>query len=376
MIKRLSSCKAVLIALNALPGLAQATAEGAASNLVLGGQIKLGLEASQVSGSGRPGADPMSCFQMANNTSYFFLAGRERLNDRLSTVFHLEWDYAANNGVPGRGRAFYLGFDHSGLGRLLLGRQSVFFSHHWFVNDPHGAFDAAPRAANSLNVLGTVNGAHFAGSFLNNTVRYEAPDIRGFSGIATYSFDGAHGDSGRSHTWYVGPTYTRGPFKLGYFHMVRTSQGRPPAQIAGNLDQTADRFAVGYKWEGWQIGAVVDRNRVIDRASGVSQDRYAYAVPVNYGWGRHLVSLTYGQALPMRLDGRTLDHTGARMLSLSYQYKLSRRTTLDATLVALRNARNGRYNFWLGSPNGSPQLAPADAGARAGMVYLGIKHLF
>ena len=56
--------------------------------------------------------------------------------------FHLEWDFSANNGVPGRGRAFYLGLDHGDLGRLLLGRQSVYFSHHWFVNDPHGAFDA------------------------------------------------------------------------------------------------------------------------------------------------------------------------------------------------------------------------------------------
>lgn len=376
MIKRLSSCKAVLIALNALPGLAQAAAEGPASNLVLGGQIKLGLEATQLSDGGRAGANAMSRFQLANNTSYFFMAGRERLNEKLKTVFHLEWDFAANNGLPGRGRAFYLGFDHSDLGRFLLGRQSVYFSHYWFVNDPHGAFDAAPRAANSLNVLGTINGAHFAGSFLNNTVRYEAPDIHGFSGIATYSFDGEQGDSGRSHTWYVGPTYTRGPFKLGYFHMVRTSQAKPPAQIAGNLDQTADRVAIGYKWEGLQVGAVVDRNRVTDRATQASQERYAFAVPVNYGWGQHLVSLTYGQALPMRQDGRTLEATGARMVSLSYQYKLSRRTTLDASLVELRNERNGRYNFWLGALNGSAQLAPADAGARSRMAYLGIKHLF
>ena len=72
--------------------------------------------------------------------------------------------------------------------------------------------------------MGTINGAYFAGSFLNNTVRYEAPDIHGFSGIATYSFDGEQGDSGRSHTWYVGPTYTQGAFKLGYFCLLYTSR--------------------------------------------------------------------------------------------------------------------------------------------------------
>lgn len=158
--------------------------------------------------------------------------------------------------------------------------------------------------------------------------------------------------------------------------MVRDSQGTLPAQTVGALDQTADRFAIGYTWQGLRFGAVVDRNRVTDRATSASQERYAFSIPINYDFGPHLLSLTYGQAFSMHAGGSTVDDTGAKMLSISYQYKMSRRTTLDATLVELRNDRNGRYNFWLGGLNGSSQLSTADAGARVRMAYLGIKHLF
>ncbi|KUE85130.1 porin [Cupriavidus necator] len=355
---------------------AAAVAQQQTTTFLIGGQIKLGLDASQVSGASQPGGTAARAYRLANNTSFFFFDGKEQLSPDLKALFHLEWDFSADTGVQGAGRAFYVGFDHRQLGRLQLGRQSVYFSHHWFINDTHGAFDAAPNAANSLNVLGTINGAYFAGNFLNNTVRYEAPDIHGFSGIATYSFDAEQPGKGRNHTWYLGPTYTRGGLKMGYFHMVRDSQGTLPAQTVGALDQTADRFAIGYTWQGLRVGAVVDRNRVEDRNTGNSQYRYAFAIPINYESGPHLFSATYGQALATHSNGTTLADTGARMLSLSYQYKMSRRTTLDATLVELRNERNGRYNFWLGGINGSAQLSPANAGARVRMAYLGIKHQF
>lgn len=379
MKKKLSSRSvAVLCALPAVvPGLAgaQITGKGPESSVILGGQIKVGQAAVRVSGA-RDGASAAEKVGLAPNTSYFYFKGQETLNDRLKTLFHLEWDFSPTTGARGGGRAVFVGLADRELGALTLGRQSVYFSHHWFINDPHGAFDAAPNPANSLNVLGTINGSHFAGSFLNNTVRYQAPNFHGFSGIASYSFDSEEMDQGRSHTWYVGPTYTRGAFRLGYYHMERKSQGALPRQVAGSLDQTADRLAVGYGLGGLSFGVVVDRNKVMNRSTRGDQYRYAFAVPVNYGQGPHLWSMTYGQALSMKQNGRTQGGTGAKMLSLSYQYSLSKRTTLDATVVELHNDRNGRYNFWLGGPYGASQLPQAYTGGRLRMAYLGIKHLF
>lgn len=44
------------------------------------------------------------------------------------------------------------------------------------------------------------------------------------------------------------------------------------------------------------------------------------------------------------------------MLSVSHEYALSKRTQLNVSAIALRNQKNGRYNFWNGSLSGGPQL--------------------
>ncbi len=345
----------------------------AQSNVTLGGQVKLGVD--NISVKGGSGADP-SATRMTNNTSFWYLDGKEDLGNNKTAYYHLEWDFAADTGAMGAGRNFYVGLGDKALGRLQLGRQSVYFSHHWFVVDYHGAFDAAPNAANSLNVLGTINGAYFAGGFLNNTIRYEAPNIGGFSGMASYTFDAESAETKSNKTWYVNPTYANGPFRAGYFHMARRSQGAMPGQIVGNLDQDADRLALGYLDKGWRVGLLVDRNKVSDNSNGATQHRIAYAIPVAYSFGAHMISGTFGQAKSTKVNGSTLGDSGAKMLSVSYQYALSKRTQLDLTVVELRNEKNGRYNLWNGSMTGALQFAPADAGARTRMLYAGIKHNF
>lgn len=103
--------------------------------------------------------------RITNNTSFWFLDGKEDLGGGHTAVFHLEWNFAADAGPKGAGRNFYVGLGDKEWRRVHLGRQSVYFSHHWFIVDHHSAFDAAPNAVNSLNVLGTVNDACFTGGF-------------------------------------------------------------------------------------------------------------------------------------------------------------------------------------------------------------------
>ncbi len=353
--------------------MAASTATFAQSSVTLGGQIKLGLD--HVSVKGGSGTNP-SVSRVTNNTSFWYLSGKEDLGSGRSAYYQLEWDFAADTGAMAAGRNFYLGLGDQKLGRIQLGRQSVYFSHHWFIVDYHGAFDAAPNAANSLNVLGTINGAHFAGSFLNNTIRYEAPNIYGFSGMASYTFDAESAENKKNKTWYVNPTYANGPFRAGYFHMARRAQGVLPAQTVGTLDQDADKLAFGYLDKGWRVGLLVDRNKVTDTATGNTQQRISYAIPVAYSFGPHMVSATWGQAKSMKVNGSTMKDTGAKMLSVSYQYALSKRTQLDLSVIELRNEKNGRYNLWNGSLSGGPQLAAIDAGARTRMIYAGMKHNF
>lgn len=340
-----------------------------ADGVTFGGQVKLGINTASMGHGTRTQ-------RINDGTSFYYFDGKEALGGGLQAVYHLEWGIHADTGAQSTPRNVYLGIASARLGRLQLGRQSVYFSHHWFVNDPHGAFDAAPQTANSLNVIGSINGAHFAGGFLDNTVRYQSPLWRGWGAMVSYTTDaeqaGAHGN----RTWYVAPSYANGAFKATWFHLQRDDQGALPGQTVGPLDQTADRLALGYRWKQLGFGLLLDRNRVTHQASGHQQYRDAYAVPVFYRAGPSLWSLTWGQARPMRSDGSTLDATGARMLSFSGQYDFSRRTAVVATWLELNNQAQGRYNFWVGGLQPGMQLPQADAGARIRMLYLGAKHVF
>lgn len=343
-----------------------------ASELKIGGQIKLGLDHVVSKSDSRPA---LSASRMSNNTSFWYVDGKEQLSGDLQAYFHMEWDFSAATGASGAGRNFYLGLNHKKWGKLQLGRQSVYFSHHWFLADSHGSFDAAPNAANSLNVLGSINGAHFAGGFLNNTIRYEAPKVGGFAGMLSYSFDGQPRSSWGNGTVYINPTYTQGPFKLGLYHMQRKLQTNAANPGFGALDQTANRLAAAYSANGLRVGLVIDRNKVKNSSTGDSEYRTAYAIPVNYVFGQHMLSGTWGQALNTHHNGTTVRDSGVKMLSLSYQYALSKRTYFALSAVELRNQKNGRYGFWLGGLSGM-QLPLADAGGSNRMLYAGIKHTF
>lgn len=353
--------------------MATSSATFAQSTVSIGGQIKLGVDSVTVKGGG---SGNQSVSRIFNNNSFWFLDGNEDLGAGKSAYFHLEWDFAADTGAYGPGRNFYVGLGDKDWGRLQLGRQSMYFSHHWFLFDYHGAMDSAPTAANSLNVLGTINGSYFAGNFMNNTIRYEAPNIGGFSGWASYSFDAESPTNKNNKTWYLNPTYTNGPFRLGYYHLARRAQGALPAQVPGTLNQDADRIGIAYLDHGWRVGLLVDRNKVTDTASGSTRQRISYAIPIAYAFGPHTVSATWGQAMSTKIDRNSVPDSGAKMLSLSYQYALSKRTQLDVSVIELRNEKNGQYNFWNGSLSGALQMSTGDAGARTRMIYAGMKHVF
>ena len=68
----------------------------AQSNVTLGGQVKLGVD--NISVKGGSGADP-SATRMTNNTSFWYLDGKEDLGSNKTAYYHLEWDFSADTGA-------------------------------------------------------------------------------------------------------------------------------------------------------------------------------------------------------------------------------------------------------------------------------------
>lgn len=351
----------------------------AQSSVTLGGFLRDGIQDDQVTGATSSAGAPLRATALTDATNFFYIAGQEDLGGGIKTFFRYEQQFDLMTGQQVIPRNVGVGLEGP-WGKIAVGRWSVYFSHYWYTGfDTQGTFDAAPDAANALNVLGSINGAFFAGNFFNNTIRWELPKYNGFSGILSYSFDTGTAGAQSNHLWYIGPTYTNGSLRVGYYHLQRNDIDASTYAI-GTLSQRADRFAIGYDLSGilsgLRLNFVVDQNYVSDNAHiAPTQSRIAYALPLSYTRGVHMFAVTYGQAFSMKLNGSTVNDTGARMFAASYQYSLSKRTAIDLSVVELMNQKNGQYGFWLDGLNGA-QLPTVYAGARSQLIYAGIRTSF
>ncbi|WP_164932006.1 porin [Janthinobacterium sp. 17J80-10] len=111
--------------------------------------------------------------------------------------------------------------------------------------------------------------------------------------------------------------------------------------------------------------------RVADRTGGADRTRTAWEVPVSYTFGKNTVLAHYTRAGNI---SNTPGRTGAKLVSLGYDYSLSRRTNVGVFYSQLKNDAQGVYNpFNAGtSMTGSTVVA----GESVTTMALGIKHVF
>lgn len=356
-----------------------ATPAWAQSSVQLGGQIKIGLDRVSYSGA-RQAQGPvtgLSASRLTDNSSYYFFKGEEDLGGGIKALFHLERSFAANSGAEGSARFSAVGMSHTQWGRLMLGRWSTYFASDSMLT-PSGIRDAGPYGAGTLNLLGSIGrrGAYFAGGFLNDLIRYDSPDMAGFRVAAAYGFQTTSGNRSFDRVLNLNPTYVKGPLTLYANVLSRDRQPGAPGNFTTDYDQLAWRMGAGYAFRnGWSVAALFDRNRVKGSAVPAgSLVRSAWAIPVRYSRGLHEFHVTYGQARPYEAASTPVQDTGASMLSLGYEYKLSKRTAVAASFSTVRNQAQAGYDFWM--PSNVLAAAAGTTGFSSRYTYLGIKHSF
>lgn len=147
-----------------------------------------------------------------------------------------------------------------------------------------------------------------------------------------------------------------------------------PAVAAGQSlvqdDQRSDVLAGRINWGGWTFGLAWNRAKTTSVASGlVTGDRSAWELPISYTTGPHLFGFAYTKANDSKditsVTGATLtpvsgSDSGAKMISLTYIYALSKRTSLGLTAAQLTNSAAANYNLFyntttaFGGANGTP----------------------
>ncbi|MFI4941448.1 MAG: porin [Burkholderiales bacterium] len=247
--------------------------------------------------------------------------------------------------------------------------------------------------ADSTNAVTSIldqygNGAYLDGASRRpNSIQYISPNMSGFvgriglsaSGGATtegtqVATAGAPGNYSDGREWFLQGTYANGPIYATLAYRNVTAEGRP----AAGLDDRQLRFAGYYILPmGLKLGLQLDRatraavSGNVAGTTSTSVSRTAWEIPISYQLGQGDIMFSYTRAG----DNGILVNSGAKLITLGYDYALSKRTNIGVWVSKLSNDNNGAYQPFLdGASNftGSGLLA----GESATTWALGVKHVF
>ena len=345
--------------------------------------------------------------RVSSNSSRFGMRGTESLGGGLNAIFQLEsnvsWDSGNSSGSGIASRESFAGLQGV-WGKVTMGKFLM------PQDDLHAIFGNAPTLLTSIlatsDVWGQGNLSKGAGGFdarTGNNVRYDSPNVQGFTGALQYStrdssgnaiVGGDNGDhtSEMRHAYVLGGNviYSNGPIQAGVsFEQNQKVRGDglndTDWSIAGAYD-----FGTIMQGFGLRVGAVYEHTRYDTPTGDLKRDFWGVSGTIPAGGGK--VYLFYGRASDGKggaADGTNVGYvvrgsdTGVAQWEATYSYSLSPRTLLYAGYVKLANECKAPYSFNINGyaiavgQFGAPAGTAGDfcSGRPSGAV-LGFVHLF
>jgi predicted porin len=335
----------------------------ACADVVLYGQVKAGMQSDAISHG-------ETQTRVEDYTSYVGFKGEEALGDGLRTVWQVENRVHAD-GKDSEGfstRQTFVGLKSESMGTVRVGyldsalndmgqvdpwSYSALFQSRY---DEKGALvpNATSFGANGLGVFTRT------GQRLKNAVRYDSPELSGWSGTLSYGFGEDKTKTRKaSDIVSLGTAYRHGAYFGRYGYQREANPGaldkgsaRPASvhRIEGGYDDSRLQLvaglqrASGYDWSdgglsGARSGMRLIGGQLYSAAQRELKTREA-ALTASYTVGalRPTVSIARGWDQEDRF-GR-LPESGYRQLVAGVDYLLSRRTTLEFSAGAIVFDRN------------------------------------
>ncbi len=275
----------------------------------------------------------------------------------------------------------HVGLRSKSMGRIIFGRQDV----HYGGRESNMTDLAGSLGSDSISILSFAGGGQQSIAFASRTpniIHYLSPNWSGFTMIAAYSMSGPSGaQSDITSTTRAGnslnlnPNYDAGNWQVGYSYW--NSKNDTGGATLATGDQRASRLYGSFKIAGFKLGLAWDKSTITNTVTGVkSSDRTAWSIPVSYTAGNNQFHFHYDKA---RNDNATAGQDGAKMIALSYQYTLSKRTSVGVTYAKITNDTDATYNFFTrntGSLGNSAAGATPNGGEDPRLLAATIRHAF
>jgi predicted porin len=308
------------------------------------------------------------------------LGGGLKANFQVDTRFRMDDNGAAPTASPLAGGNTFVGVS-GGFGNVQMGKLDT---HYCMGSDSHGTRATALQAS-SCGVLGYVNGSGAGQAIANasrstNVVRYTAPTMGGLTVQGTYSFaqsgsEGAVGKTSGGNAAHIQGVYAAGPLTVGA--SMWQAKGEDQTSTVARTGQKATTLMANYNLGIATIGLTYDKSALragAANAAFIDTERTITSIPVTVPMGAGTALFTYSKASNTKTAGVTNANTGATLLSVGYDYALSKRTSLGVSYAKLDNKTSAGYALYTQSAlNGTPANA---VGTDAAQFYLGLRHAF
>jgi predicted porin len=386
-----------------IPGLALAQ-----SSVTISGFFKVSLENLRIGspGAARAGLNTTEN-RVADDFSRIVFNVVEDLGGGLQAVGQadLRMPMASGNIVAMSGNT-HVGLRSNTLGRVIVGRQDV----HYLATESDLTALAGDLRADSVSLLAFMaNGVAIANaSRTPNIIVYTTPTFGGFTALAGYSTGPTGNAAGQATVTNVGaapsaaasaaqqadlssgirkggaftfnPTYAASNWDIGYSYWnMKPDGGQAVAAGAatGQLDQRSDKLYGSFRVAGFKIGLAWDKSRLTGNTGAsaglVTNNRTAWSLPISYNMGKNGFHFHYTKA---RDDTATVAQDGAKMVALSYQYSLSKRTSVGLTYAKITNDVGAAYNFFTSTSIGNSTGSAITAGEDPRLFSGTIRHAF
>lgn len=281
--------------------------------------------------------------------SRFGLKGSEALGGGNSAVFGLEASVRPDTGTA-NGSALW---NRGAWVGLAGGFGAVKFGHQWNVADDYmGKYFVFGYYAPFL-----MSGFSALSDYYDNAIKYSSPLIGGFQGGLYYSFGEKAGTVSAGQKFQAAATYDLGAFSVG----ATTFSEKDPTGVAGTNTMNA-------------VGLAYDFG-VANARLGVAKAKVRYSTPFEATLVDAGVDVPITTRVKASLDyvKKDVKDSGddTSYVRLRASYALSKRTSLNANLIFLRNQGNANFAFVTDGNgfNGQP-------GQHQRLVTTGITHSF
>ncbi len=370
--------------------------------------------------------------RVADDSSRILFNVVEDLGGGLAAIGQadLRMPLASGNAIFMSGNT-HVGLRSKSLGRILVGRQDV----HYGNTESDMSALAGDLRADAVSLLAFMkDGTAIAGATRTpNIIHYTTPNFSGFTAIVAYS-TGPTAASGTGATGQVltsaaqpvvqqsdlatgarkgsainfNPNYAAANWQVGYSYwnskpdLAAATQSGTGAAVTsassgasfGTADQRADRLYGSFKMAGFKVGLAWDKSRLKAStasatgivnvtgnggvtgaafASGTTiSERTAWSIPVSYMMGKNQFHFHYTKALD---DKSTAVQDGGKMVAFSYQYTLSKRTSVGLTYSKITNDIGAAYNNFTSASLGN-SISGVNPGEDPRLMAATIRHAF